>query len=192
MISARLTRRQSLAGAAAGVALAPFAPAYAACAPEGGPVILTIGGLVGAPNRGPSDPKRDRLFDHNNLSFEKARSFSASELANLPSQIVNANIYGTQALAKGPRLQDILTAAEPGGGAKTARLFALDGYGAQIALDDIQSQQWILAMEADAMAFAIGNFGPLFVMRQLGPDEKKTEEEEAKWVHSLYYIELAP
>ena len=41
-------------------------------------------------------------------------------------------------------------------------------------------------------AFRIGDFGPLFAMRQLGPDEKKTAEEEAKWVHSLYYIKLVP
>ena len=191
MISTPLTRRQSLLGAAAGAALAPFARARAAAAAEGGPVILTIGGLVGAPNRGPSDPNRDRLFDHNNLNFQKARSFSAGELANLPSQMVNANIYGTQVLAEGPRLRDILAAVEPSGAATTARLFALDSYGAEIALADIQRQSWILAMEADGRAFAIGDFGPLFAMRQLGPDEKKTAEEEAKWVHSLYYIELA-
>jgi hypothetical protein len=172
--------------------LAPIVPARADRGAQGGPVILTIGGLVDAPNRGPSVPKRDRLFDHNNLSFQKARSFSAGELANLPPQSVKAGFYGTDALAKGPRLADILAAARPAGVARTARLFALDGYGAEITLADIQSQSWILAMEADGLAFAIGDFGPLFAMRQLGPDEKKTEEEEAKWVHSLYYIELTP
>jgi hypothetical protein len=191
MISTPLSRRQSLLGAAAGAVLAYFSPARAAEA-QAGPVILTVGGLVGAPNRGPFDPKRDRLFDHNNLSFQKARSFSAGELASLPPHIVSANFYGTDALARGPRLQDILDAAKPAIGAKTARLFALDGYGAEIALADIQSQPWILATEAGDRAFAIGDLGPLFAMRQLGPDEKKTEEEEAKWVHSLYYIELAP
>ena len=192
MMPTPLSRRQSLLGAAAGAALARFAPARAAAGTQGGPVILTIGGLVGAPNRGPFDSKRDRLFDHNNLSFEKARSFSAGELANFPPQSVNANIYGTEALAKGPRFQDVLAAVKPGGEAKTARLFALDGYGADIALTDIQSLIWILAMEANGRAFAIGDFGPLFAMRQLGPGEQKTEEEGAKWVHSLYYIELAP
>ena len=192
MISTRLSRRQSLLGAAAGAALAPFTPARAAAGAQGGPVILTVGGLVDAANRGPSDPKRDRFFNHNNLSFQKARSFSAGELADLPPQAVNAEFYGTHALTKGPCLQDILSAAQPGGTAKTARLFALDGYAAEIALADIQSQSWVLAMEADGSAFAIGDLGPLFAMRQLGPDEKKTAEEEAKWVHSLYYIELAP
>jgi hypothetical protein len=126
------------------------------------------------------------------MSFQKARSFGAGLLANLPPQTVEAEFYGIHALAKVPRLQDVLAAVKPSGTARTARLFALDGYGAEIALSDIQSQLWILAMEADDEVFAIGNFGPLFAMRQLGPDEKKTKEEEAKWVHSLYYIELAP
>jgi hypothetical protein len=192
MISAPLSRRQSLLGAAAGAMLAPFVPARAAPATQGGPVILTIGGLVDAPNRGPSDPRRDRLFDHNNLNFQKARSFSAGELAALQPQTVKADFYGAHALAKGPRLEDILAAVQPAGTARTARLFALDGYGAEITLTDVRSQSWILAMEADSRAFAIGDLGPLFAMRQLGPAEKKNEEEEAKWVHSLYYIELAP
>jgi hypothetical protein len=192
MMPTPLSRRQSLLGAAAGAALARFAPARAAAGTQGGPVILTIGGLVGAPNRRPFDPKRDRLFDHNNLNFQKSRSFSAGELANLPPQIVSADFYGTHALAKGPRLQDILAAVKPGDAARAARLFALNGYGAEIALGDIKSQSWILAMEADDQAFTIGDFGPLFAMRQLGPDEKKTAEEEAKWVHSLYYIKLVP
>jgi hypothetical protein len=194
MISTPLSRRQSLLGAAAGAMLAPiaFVPGRAAAGAQGGPVILTIGGLVDAPNRGPSDPKRDRLFDHNNLNFPKARSFGAGELAALPPHIVEADFYGTRALAKGPRLEDILAVAKPAAAAKTARLFALDGYGAEITLANVQSQSWILAMEADGVAFAIGDFGPLFAVRPLGSNEKKTEEEEAKWVHSLYYIELAP
>jgi hypothetical protein len=192
MISTPLSRRDSLLGAAAGALFIPFVPARAAAGAQGGPVILTIGGLVDAPNRGPSDPRRDRLFDHNNLIFQKAHSFSAGELANFPPQIVEADFYGTHALARGPRLQDILGAAKPGGAARIARLFALDGYGAEIVLADIQRQSWILATEADGQAFAIGDFGPLFAMRQLGPNEKKTKDEEAKWVHSLYYIELAP
>jgi hypothetical protein len=45
-------------------------------------------------------------------------------------------------------------------------------------------------MESDGKAFAIGDFGPLFSMRQLGRDEEKTGDEAAKWVHSIYYIEL--
>ena len=95
-------------------------------------------------------------------------------------------------VASGPLLHEVLALAAPDAGAKTARLTAIDGYNVEIALSDIEGQQWVLAMEDNGQGFAIGGLGPLYAMRQLGPDEKKTEEEEAKWVHSLFYIELVP
>ncbi len=193
MISAPILRRRSVLGLAAGAMLPALTPARAAgpaCA--GWLTILTVGGLVGAPNRGPFDPERDRLFNHNNINFQKARAFSAGELAGLPKKTVTANSYGRDMVASGPLLQDVLAVAAPEAAAKTARLSALDGFAAEIALSDVEGQQWILAMEDNGQGLAIGALGPLYAMRQLGPDEKKTEEEEAKWVHSLYYIELMP
>jgi hypothetical protein len=193
MISAPILRRRSVLGLAAGAMLPALTPARAAgpaCA--GWLTILTVGGLVGASNRGPFDPERDRLLNHNNLSFQKARAFSAGELAGLPQKTVTANSYGRDMAASGPLLHDVLAVAAPEAAAKTARLSALDGFAAEIALSDVEGQQWILAMEDNGQGLAIGALGPLYAMRQLGPDEKKTEEEEAKWVHSLYYIELMP
>jgi hypothetical protein len=193
MISTPTLRRRSVLGLAAGAALLPaLAPAKAAgpgCA--GWLTILTIGGLVGSPNRGALDPDRDRLFNHNGVNFQKARVFTASELAGLPQKAVTASAYGRDLQASGPLLRDVLAAAAPDAAAKTARLSALDGYVGEIPLADIEAQQWILATQDNGQGFSIGQFGPLYAMRQLGPDEKKTEEEEAKWVHSLYYIELA-
>ena len=193
MISAPILRRRSVLGLAAGAMLPALTPARAAgpaCA--GWLTILTVGGLVGAPNREPFDPERDRLFNHNNINFQKARAFSAGELAGLPQKTVTANSYGRDMAASGPLLHDVLAVAAPEAAAKTARLSALDGFAAEIALSDVEGQQWILAMEDNGQGLAIGALGPLYAMRQLGPDEKKTEEEEAKWVHSLYYIELMP
>ncbi len=193
MISAPILRRRSVLGLAAGVAMLPaLTPARAAgagCA--GWLTILTVGGLVGAPNRGALDPDRDRLLNHNNAAFQKARQFTANELAGMPRKTVTASVYGHDMTAGGPLLHEVLAVAAPDATAKTARLSALDGYAADLTLADVESQQWILAMEENGQGFAIGQFGPLYAMRQLGPDEKKTEEEEAKWVHSLYYIELA-
>jgi hypothetical protein len=192
MISTPRLRRRSVLGLAAGgvvlPALAPTASAATACA--GWLTILTVGGLVGTPNRGPIDPDRDRLFNHNNVTFQKARVFTANELAGLPRKTVTANAFGRELTASGPLLHDVLSAATPDAAAKTARLSALDGYAADIPLAEVDAQQWILAMEDNGQGFTIGQFGPLYAMRQLGPDEKKTEDEEAKWVHSLYYIEL--
>ena len=141
---------------------------------------------------GRSTPNATGCFNHNNLSFQKARAFSAGELAGLPQKTVTANSYGRDMAASGPLLHDVLAVAAPEAAAKTARLSALDGFAAEIALSDVEGQQWILAMEDNGQGLAIGALGPLYAMRQLGPDEKKTEEEEAKWVHSLYYIELMP
>jgi hypothetical protein len=191
MISIALSRRRTLLGLAAG-AMLPSAAARAEAPCPAGPFILTVAGLIGAPNRGALDPQRDRLFNNNNLSFQKARTFSAAELLGFPQQPVKTNSYGVDLDAKGPLLGSILAAASPPPAAKTARLSAIDGYAAEIPLAEIQSQQWILAMEANGRPFAIGDFGPLYAMRQLKPAEKKNEEEEAKWVHSLYYIELMP
>jgi len=187
-----LSRRRSLLTFAAGALMPAIASLRAEPACAGRPLILTVGGLVEAPNRGPLDPERDRLFHTNNLSFEKARVFGAAELAGFPPQTVAAVNYGREVLAKGPLLQDVLAAASPAAAAKTARLSALDGYAAEIPLSEVKSQRWILAMEANGQPFAIGDFGPLYAMRALGPGENKTADEEAKWVHSIYYIELMP
>jgi hypothetical protein len=187
----RLRRRSVLglaAGAAALPALSPAKAAGPACA--GWLTVLTVGGLVGSPNRGALEPDRDRLFNRNSITFQKARFFTAGELSILPRKTVTASAYGRDLNASGPLLRDVLAAAQPEAAAKTARLSALDGYAAELPLADIDAQQWILAMEDNGQGFAIGQFGPLYALRQLGPEEKKTEEEEAKWVHSLYYIEL--
>jgi hypothetical protein len=192
MNSIFFTSRRRLLGLAAAAALPAFATARAEEKSAAWPVILTIGGLIDAPNRKPFNATRDRFFNHNNLDFQKARAFTAGELAAFPQQSARADLFGTEALVRGPRLSDVLAAAIPSAGAKTARLSALDGYAAEIALADVQSQQWILAMESDGQPFGIGDLGPLFALRQLPPGEKKTEEEANKWVYALYYIEIVP
>ncbi|MFY9643098.1 MAG: molybdopterin-dependent oxidoreductase [Rhodomicrobium sp.] len=191
MVCVTLTRRQSFLTLAAG-ALPAIAPARAEPVCADGLVVLTAGGLIEASNRGPFDPGRDRLFNTNNISFQKARSFSAGSLAALPQHSVTAYHFGREMAGKGPLLDDILAAAAPEAAAKTVRLSALDGYAAELALSDVKSRQWILAMETDGKPLSIGDLGPLFAMRQLAPGERETEEEEAKWVYSLYYIEVMP
>ncbi len=85
----------------------------------------------------------------------------------------------------------MLAAAKPASEAKTARLSALDGYAAEIPLATVDKDGWVLAVEAGGNAFGIGDFGPLYTVRPLA-GEKRTDEEDAKWVFSLYYIELMP
>jgi hypothetical protein len=193
MFSGFVSRRGSLLGLLAGVAAVPLAaPSRGAADPGCGLVVLTVGGLVGSPNRPPFMEKRDRFFQHNNLDFKQARAYTFADLQTLPQQGVPVVEEGDAVLFKGPLLQDVLAAAKPASDAKTVRLSALDGYAAEIPLATVAQDGWILAIEAGGNAFGIGDFGPLYTVRPLAAGEKRTSEEDAKWVFSLYYIELMP
>ena len=193
MFSGFVSRRGSLLGFLAGAATIPLAtPSLGAPAADCGLVVLTVGGLVGSPNRPPFDEKRDRFFQHNNLDFKRARAFTFGDLLALPQQSVPVVEDSGEILFRGPRLHDVLAAAGPLGEAKTARLSALDGYGAEIPLAAVDREGWVLAVEAGGNAFGIGGVGPLYTVRPLAAGEKRTEEEDFKWVFSLYYIELMP
>ena len=185
--------RRGLFGLLAGAAAIPFAaPSRAASASDCGLVVLTVGGLVGVANRPPVNEKKDRFFQHNNLDFEKARAYTFADLLALPQQAVPVVEESGEVLFKGPRLRDVIAAAKPPSEAKTARLSALDGYAAEIPLAAVDQEGWVLAVEAGGHAFGIGDFGPLYAVRPLAAGEKRTDEEDAKWVFSLYYIELMP
>jgi hypothetical protein len=193
MVSGFVSRRGSLLGLLVGAAAIPLAaPSRGASASGCGLVVLTVGGLVGSPNRPPFDEKRDRFFQHNNLEFKQARTYTFADLQALPQQSAPVVEEGGVILFKGPRLHDVLAAAKPTSKAKTARLSALDGYAAEIPLATIAQDGWVLAVEAGGNAFGIGDFGPLYTVRPLAAGAKRTEEEDAKWVFSLYYIELMP
>jgi hypothetical protein len=193
MLSGFVSRRGSLLGLLAGTAAIPFAASSRGASASGcGLVVLTVGGLVGSPNRPPFDEKRDRFFQHNNLNFKQARAYTFADLQALPQEGVSVVEESGVVLFKGPRLHDVLAAAQPARDAKTARLSALDGYAAEIPLATVERDGWILAVEAGGNAFGIGDFGPLYTVRPLAAGEKRTDEEDAKWVFSLYYIELMP
>ncbi len=193
MFSNSVSRRRSLLGFLAGAASFPLArPSRATPVSDCGLVVLTVGGLIGVPNRPPFDEKRDRFFKHNNLDFVKARAYTFGDLLALPQQVAPVVEESGEIPFKGPRLSDVLSAANPLNEAKTARLSALDGYGAEIPLAAIDSEGWVLAVEAGGHAFGIGGVGPLYAVRPLAAGEKRTEEEDTKWVFSLYYIELMP
>jgi hypothetical protein len=193
MVSGFVSRRGSLLGLLVGAAAIPLAaPSRGASASGCGLVVLTVGGLVGAPNRSPLDGKRDRFFQHNNLDFKQARAYTFADLQALPQQSAPVVEEGGVILFRGPRLHDVLAAAKPTSKAKTARLSALDGYAAEIPLATIAQDGWVLAVEAGGNAFGIGDVGPLYTVRPLAAGKKRTDEEDAKWVFSLYYIELMP
>ena len=132
MFSGFVSRRGSLLGLLAGAATAPFAASSRGASGSGcGLVVLTVGGLVGSPNRAPFDEKRDRFFQHNNLDFKQARTYTFADLQALPQQTAPVVEEGGAVLFKGPSLLDVLAAAKPASDAKTVRLSALDGYAAE-------------------------------------------------------------
>src|SRR5262249_20250418 len=149
------------------------------------------GGLVGAPNRPAFDAAQDRFFNHNNISFQRARSFGVSDLSSLPQQTARVIGDAGAVLYRGPALTDILRVAEVTSEARSVRLFALDGYAAELPLQDVYDQKWLLASEAEGKPFGIGDRGPVYAVRQLTGDQKRTGDEDQKWVHSIYYIEVA-
>ena len=88
MFSGSVSRRGSLFGFLAGVAAVPLAtPSCGAPASGCGLVVLTVGGLVGAPNRPPFDEKRDRFFQHNNLDFKQARAYHSPTFRRCSSNL---------------------------------------------------------------------------------------------------------
>ncbi len=191
MVLQSLTRRSALLGFLAGPAITSISPATAASA-TGGLVILTIGGLVGATNRPALDASQDKFFHHNNISFQRARAFTNPDLSLLPQQTARVFDDTGAVLYRGPLLADILRVAEITSEAKSVRLYALDGYAAELPLQDVYSQKWLLASKAGGKAFGIGDRGPLYAVRELSGDGKRTADEDQKWVHSIYYIEVAP
>ncbi len=192
MVSGSMSRRGSLLGLAGAATFAFATPSRGAPASNCGLVVLTVGGLVGVPNRPPIDEKRDRFFHHNNLDFRQARAYTFADLLALPQQPVTVVEDSGEIVFTGPRLHDVLAAAKPPSEAKTARLSALDGYAAEIPLAAVDQEGWVLAVEAGGHAFGIGGVGPLYAVRPLAAGEKRTEEEDGRWVFSLYYIDLMP
>ena len=183
-----LTRRRALMTAAAG-AFATAAPtSHAAACGDAGTIFLTVGGLIEKPNRAAFDAKRDPFFEHNNLRFDNARIFSRADLLALGCETASSEVDGAKAVFEGPSLRAVLAAASPGAQAKAVRLYALDSYATEFPLADIAAQNWILSLSEGGIPYAIGNYGPLRLVRETSG--KLSEEEAQKWVHSIFYIDV--
>ncbi|MEM7427255.1 MAG: hypothetical protein AAF441_14260 [Pseudomonadota bacterium] len=155
------------------------------------PVILTIAGDIGASNRSGLDAFRDGFLNYHEKTFKAAFQFTRAELAALPQvEIVahGASEAWTKPVAlKGPLLTDVL--ARAGAGGKSVTLVALDGYAAELDPAAQSAQKWILAHSMDGKPLSLGGRGPLWLARDTGSG-KASEEELAKWVWSVFYIEV--
>jgi len=183
-----MTRILAVFALAIGLALPAPGSATAGPAPKG-PHLLTISGDVLDTNRPASDPFRDAYFEHQGLSFERAFAFDAAMLSKLKQHKVRANSFEfpSRVVASGPRLEDVLDQA---GVRKDAAItvYALDGYAITFSPEERAETQYILAIEADDRPLAVGGRGPLWLLHDTG-DRAVTEDDEAKWVWAVYYIE---
>lgn len=162
--------------------LGPAGQAYA-----GGAVVTIIGDIDNA-NRGALDPFMDVFLKFNDRSFDKAFAMSKEALDELPQTSVRSNAEGWPMVveASGPRVQDILAAAGIEEG-KRVSFVALDGYSVSLSLEEISSQNWILATSANGKDLDIGGRGPTWLLYDTG-DTIASSDEEAKWVWSVYLI----
>jgi hypothetical protein len=170
-------------------------PALAAGEAEGYPppkemVLLTVGGLIGNTNRGPLDPKKDSLLAAQKASFKNGFAFDRPMLLSLEQGTVTAQPpeFDKPANFKGPLLREILGRVEA---AKVKIGFtAVDGYTGWLSPEDIDSSDWIVALEADGQPLGIGQQGPLFLINTRPPDFKPDDDHHAHWIWALFYIHV--
>ena len=129
-----------------------------------GMVLLTAGGFVGRPNRGPLDPNRDSLLAKLKADFKNGFEFDREMLLALPQGTVTATTpeLGKEAVFKGPELHEVLRLMEA---AKVkTRFVAADGYSGYLLPEDIDGSDYILALEADGKPLGLNGQGPIWLM----------------------------
>lgn len=190
-----MKRRTFIATAAAGIAAAPFITPTASASPRSGPTLLTISGAFPGGNRGPTD-KLDQLMQKHGVEFERAHAFDFAALAALPTHSIEPVIEydGAAHRISGPLLTTVLTAAGVSVRNGLVVLRALDGYGAQLTLEDAREQRFIIATHMDGAALPLGGVGPLWAVydpaRVPGMMEKSLAERFTRCPWGLYHIEV--
>lgn len=128
-----------------------------------GMVLLTVGGFVGRPNRGPLDPNRDSLLAKLKADFKNGFELDREMLLALPQGEVTATTPELgKAVFRGPELHEVLRLMEA---AKVkTRFVAADGYSGYLLPQDIDGSDYILALEADGKPLGLNGQGPIWLM----------------------------
>lgn len=179
-------------GAAARVSHAQNAPKTAA-----GPVLLTVGGLIGRGNRGPTDSALDQMMVKQKISFARAQAFDFAALTALPASTIRPTLEydGKRHSLRGPLLVDVVEASGAKPDAKTALLVrAVDGYAVLIALSEAIKRRFIVATHLDERPMTLGGLGPLWTIYDADsfPDmaSKPLPERFGLCPWATYYIEV--
>ena len=162
-----------------------------------GPGVLTLGGAIGAGNRGPLDPALDQLMVKQKVSFEKAHVFDFAALTALPAVTIKPTLeYDSKPHSlKGPLLTDVVKAAGVRGGDGTRLMMrAVDGYVAPLTLADARKFRFIAATHLDGAPMPLGGLGPVWAVYEADrfPEvaAKPLSERFAGCPWGCYYIEV--
>jgi hypothetical protein len=156
-----------------------------------GAVVLTVHGKITNTNRGAVNDFDDAFFKFGNVSFDRAASFDLAMLEKLgvKSRTVKYDTWPKAYKFQGPLLGDVMKAV--GATGKSIKVFAIDGYGAEIPMTDLAQYPVILALKADGRYLGLGGRGPTWVVYPR--DDKHPglkSHDDAKWVWSAIRIEV--
>ena len=155
-----------------------------------GLVVLTLAGKLENTNRPPFDDFEDAFFKYHEKTFDKAAEFDIALLESLGTTEIEVS-YDAWPKAyrfEGPRLKDVLAAV--GATASTVRVHALDGYAVELSKEQLDGEDWIIALKRDGEYLKLGQRGPVWMTHDPGADKKITKDEESKWVWTVFYIEV--
>ena len=183
--------RVSLSSLAAAWILASAAPASAAeLTAADGPVVLTIAGEIENTNRSSFDAFKDPFINYHERPFEKAAEFDVTMLEALGMHEIEVSYedWPEPVNLAGPRLKDVLAAvgAEP----DEMVVLALDGFAVDFTGDDLDKEDWIVAIKQDGEYMSVGQRGPAWVVFDPGDDKAITAEEEGTWPWAAFFIEI--
>jgi hypothetical protein len=190
--------RAAVAGAAAGLGPAALASrAQNAPSAAAGPVLLTVGGRIGAGNRGPTDHALDQMMVKQKISFARAQAFDFAALAALPAVAIDPTLeYDARRHSlRGPLLVDVVKASGASLDDRTALLVrAVDGYAVLISVPQAVKRRFIVATHLDGRPMTLGGLGPLWTVYEPDgfPDmaSKPLAERFALCPWATYYIEV--
>lgn len=180
--------RRTLTIALAALCLSVPASALMAIESRAGQPILTVTGNVSQANRPAFDEFSDAYLNFREKRFGKAYEFTLESLQSLPQKTITAQAekWPGPVELTGAALTDVL--AQAGASGKPVTVTALDGYAVTYTPDEIASQDWILAWQANGKPLSIGGRGPLWLVHSSGPTPAP-DDIEARWIWSVFVIE---
>ena len=191
-----MNKRDFLAAAALGSAAVPALAQGKSPGTGRTPALLTVTGAIGKTNRGPFDPVVDQMMGKQKIAFDKAFTFDFATLAALPLVTIKPTLeYDNKPhTLRGPRLADVLKAAQISPNATKLAMRAVDGYSPAISIADARKYRFIVALYLDGKPMALGGLGPLWGIYDADrfPDmaAKPVDQRFALCPWALYHIDV--